>query len=289
LTERKKKLLAALLLLGLAAGLTFAFGGCDSRKEAVAKVDDRIISKDDLRRYLKLYRDDPAGRQEDAAAKPPPEGAAEARAALDQLIDEELLLQRARKRGWIKKNETDPGKRQAAVRRVLSELGHQVPYPSLPEARKYYDQHPGEFKVGARYRIEHLLFASEHEARQVRAEVKRGRLTLAAAGSQGLGGARVVDARQRPVTTNELSPELAKILPRLKPGQVSPVIATPYGYHLIRVIQRQPPGQIPFAEVENRIKDAIYSRRLRARYRDWLKQQKKLHAIEIFPEQLKTL
>jgi len=285
------KLLLPLLLLCLAVAILG--GGCNSRKEAVARVDGRVISKNDLRRHLRQYLDDPPADRQAApaeASQPPPEDMAEARAALEQLINEELLLLEAEKRGWIKeKQEHDPGKRQAAIRRVLSNLGHTVPYPSLEEAREYYDQHPAEFKVATRYRIEHLLFAGEHEARQVRAEIKRGKLSLAAAGSRGLGGARVVDEKQRPISARELSPELAKTLPKLKIGQVSPVISTPYGYHLIEIIQRQPPGQIPFAEVENRIKDAIFADRLRKNYQHWLKQQKQSHKIEIFTEQLKNL
>ena len=289
MTETCGKLLLALLLVGLIVPWN---GGCGSRKgEAVARIDGRVISKDDLRRYLGQYFDEPPAGRETAAGEetPPREDTAAARAALEQLINEELLLLEARKRGLVKKEKEKPKKRQAAIRRVLSDLGHAVPYPGLPEAKQYYKQHPEEFKVATRYRIEHLLFPGEHEARQVRAEIKRGKLSLAAAGSQGLGEARVVGEKQRPVTTRELSPELARILPKLKIGQVSPVIATPYGYHLIKVIQRRPAGQIPFAEVENRIKDAIFARRLRANYQNWLKQQKKIHKIEIFPKQLENL
>ena len=277
------------LLLCLSLLLFLPAPGCGSREETVARVDGKAISKNDLRRYLNLYLDDsPApDKKRDSGRKQDP---VEVRTALQQLINEELLLLSARQRGLLdKKSPADPKERRAAMRRMLIELGRKVPYPSLIEARQYYEKHPEEFRVATRYRIEHLLFPSEHEARQVRAEIKRGRLSLAEAGSRGLGGARVVDEKQRPVSARELSPELARALPGLKIGQLSPVIATPYGYHLIRIVQSRPPGLIPFAEIENRIKDAIFARRLRANYQKWLKRQKQAHTIEIFPERLKNL
>ncbi len=292
--HRREGKLPRLLLLCMAAALALAScPGCGGREEAVARIDGKSISKKALLRYLKRYRDaspGPASPTADSAAtKQTPESAA-AGTALQQLINEELLLFAAREQGLSsKKAESNPQQRQAAIRRMLSRLGREVPYPSLIEARKYYQQHRDEFKADTRYRIVHLLFSGELEARRVRAEVKRGKITLEEAGIKGLEGARIVGRESRPVSARELSPEIAKVLVKLKTGQISPVISTPYGYHLIRIIRRQPPGPIPFAEVENRIKDEIFARRLRNNYRKWLQQQRRAHTIEIFPEKLKNL
>jgi len=265
--------------------------GCGPTGNVVATIDGHDITVAELNEYLKGYHnDDIPASDTTTPAEFQAEPRADLRAALDQLIDEYLLQLAARRRGWLQEDEKSLQKRRQAEERVLEELGRQVPWPSPQEAREYYQQHPEEFKTGTRYQLEHLLFSSEHSAWEIREKVVAGQLTLADAGRRGLGGAHLADCdRKIFVTAEELPTELSRALARLKPGQVSQVIASPYGYHLVRIIRQKPAGAIPFVEIENRIKDTIFAERLRKNHQNWLKQQKKEYIIRIFPEHLKNL
>jgi len=287
--KREKFFLLNLLATGLL--LIFMSGACGSGKqETVATIDGEVITRDEVRERLQACQDEssPSGREfPDLKAD---ERFASARAVLEQLINERLLLLAARREGVIGKHADTPEKIRKAASEYLDRLGREVPYPSLQEAREYYRKHPDEFKTGARYQLDHLLFSSEHSAWEVRNRISRKQLTMAEAGSRGVGGAHPANCgKQRLVTIPELPPGLAKVVPRLKPGTLSQVIATPYGYHLIRVVRKLPAGRIPFAEVENRIKDTIFSRRLQANYRKWLEHSRKQHNIQIFPRHLANL
>ena len=264
-------------------------GGCQPGADVAATIDGRQITIKELRSYLQSYRNNDfpnhAGTPLEELAAPLP--STDLEAALGQLINEYLLRLAARQRGWLSEDEKDLQKCRRAEERVLEELGRQVPWPSLQEAKEYYQQHPKKFKTETRYELEHLLFSSEHSAWEVREKIVAGRLTLAEAGRQAIGGAHPADCgRKHFVTARELPPELGKALTRLQPGQLSQVIASPYGYHLLRIVQRRPAGRIPFAEVENRIKDTIFAKRLRENYRNWLKQQRQEHNIRTFPKHL---
>jgi len=288
LYKRRKTFLLypAVLLL-----LIFLGGACSSgKREVVATIDDEVITRDEVRQRLQAYQDEPSPSGRELPDLKPDERFASARAALEQLIDERLLLLAARREGLIDEDVTAPEKIRTATNEYLDRLGREVPYPSLREAREYYQKHPDEFKTGARYQLDHLLFSSEHSAWEVRNRINRKKLTMTEAGNRGVGGARIANCgKQRLITLQELPPGLAKVVPRLKPGTISQVIATPYGYHLVRVVRKLPAGKIPFAEVENRIKDTIFSRRLQANYQDWLKQSRKQHSIQIFPKHLTNL
>ncbi len=255
----------------------------------MATIDNYYITVDELRRYIESYQTDNIIPIDDDCITEG-QGQLGISAVLAQLIDKHLLQLAACHRGWLEKNETNPERCHEAELRILEEIGRQASWPTLKEAREYYQQHLQEFKTDTRYQLEHLLFSSEHSAWEIREKITAGKLTLAEAGRQGFGGARLANCgRNNFVTLDELPPELARSLVHLEPGKLSQVIASPYGYHLVRISTRKTAGYIPFTELENRIKDTIFTRRLRKQYRQWREQQRGKHSIQIFPEHLEPL
>lgn len=262
--------------------------GCSPPKEVVATIDGEAITRTEISARLKDYR------EERATETTPPtiqqKQFSSAKAALNQLINEHLLFLEARRQGLVTDTGSNPDSRRAAIRKVLNKLGKEVPFPNLKEAREYYKQHAEEFVVSPRYQLEHLLLSSEHSAWELKERLDKGEMSMTEAGVKQIAGARIADSgKNRLVTAEELPPGLTKILPGLKSKVISPVIATPYGYHLIRVERRLPAGNIPFPEVENRIKDTIFAQRLQNNYQRWLKQSKEQHTIEIFHQHLADL
>lgn len=253
----------------------------------VATIDGEAITKTEISARLKLYR------EESATETTPPtiqqNQFSSAKAVLNQLINEHLLLLEAQRQG-LTDNGNNHASQQVAMRKVLSKLGKEVPYPNLKESKKYYKQHIEQFIVSPRYQLDHLLLNSENAAWELKERLDKEEISMAEAGHKQISGARIADSgKNRLVTAEELPPGLAKILPGLKLKLISPVIATPYGYHLIRIERRLPAGNIPFPEVENRIKDTIFAQRLQNNYQRWLKQSREQHSIKIFQQHLADL
>ncbi len=283
---RKIHRYAGILLLTVLVG-TFLIS-CSPPKEVVATIDGKAITKTEVNARLKGYS------EKSATEITPPTVQQNrfscAKAVLNQLINEHLLLLEARRQNLISDAENRPLNHQAAIQKVLSRFGKEVPFPNLKEAREYYKQHAEEFIAGPRYQLEHLLLSSEHSACELKELLEKGEMTMMEAGVQQIAGARIANSgKNRLVTAEELPPGLTKILPGLKPKAISQVIATPYGYHLIRVERRLPAGEIPFAEVENQIKDTLFAQRLQNNYQHWLKQSKERHTIQIFHQHLADL
>ena len=261
---------------------------CSAPEDVVATIDGEAITKTDVSTRLKGYREESANE-----TIPPAEQQnqfASAKAVLNQIINERLLLLEARRQGLISDSDNDYDSCQSAMRKTLSGLGKEVPFPSLQDAKKFYEQHPEEFVVSTRYQLEHLLLSSEHAAWELKEELDKGLMSMTEAGRKQVLGARIADSgKNRLMTADELPPGLTVILPGLKLKVISPVIATPYGYHLIRVERTLPAGNIPFPEVENRIKDTLFAQLLQNNYQHWLKQSKEQHTIKIFHQHLSDL
>jgi peptidyl-prolyl cis-trans isomerase C len=53
----------------------------------------------------------------------------------------------------------------------------------------------------------------------------------------------------------------------LKVGEVSPIVETIYGYHLIKVLDRKPEGKISYEDAKERIQQVLKNEKVRTQLR----------------------
>lgn len=129
---------------------------------------------------------------------------------------------------------------------------------SLALVRRYYDEHPDEFKVEDRVKWQHLFvsyarFNTPDEARQYAEGLHRqaaGGADFAKLvkehghGDSPLRGGDGLGQKPGEIAPRELEPEVF----RLTPGQVSGLIPTATGLHVVKVLERDEAGVRPFDE-----------------------------------------
>ena len=138
------------------------------------------------------------------------------------------------------------------------------------DARAFYDQNPKMFDAGERVRASHILVrvpegagddvkkAARARAEAALARVRKGEDFAAVArqasedpGSGPRGGDLGVFGKGTMVPPFE---QAAFALPA---GQVSGLVETPFGFHIIKVSERLPAGKMPFEPVKGQIKDHV--------------------------------
>jgi len=79
----------------------------------------------------------------------------------------------------------------------------------------------------------------------------------------------------------ELMPELEEAGFKLRPGEVSDLVRSPAGFHILRVLERKGGEPRPFAEVQFKIREELSEAEAQKKFEQWMKELKSKAYIEI--------
>jgi peptidyl-prolyl cis-trans isomerase SurA len=161
------------------------------------------------------------------------------------------------------------------------------------EIKTYYERNRATYGGGKKYHLWNLLVKlprnpspsekqnAEAILKEAQEEIKKGRsfqdLTrIATNESRGVMGSDLGFFR-----AEELTPQLRDAVKAMKPGDVSPMVETEFGYQLIYVEEIQDSPARPMAEVEAEIQDVLYREYVEDRFRSWLSELRQRSAIRI--------
>jgi parvulin-like peptidyl-prolyl isomerase len=189
---------------------------------------------------------------------------------------EEILLKRA-----IDLEEWKEGLReQILMRKIIEKALETVPAPTAEEIRAYYEAHAQEFKRPPSVKARQVILPTKKEAQELAAKLAKGGKTeeLAAGGGE-MGW----------VEQGELDERIDKVLFSLPIGRFSPVVETPYGFHIFQVTSKRVEGAPSLPEVAPEIERKLFSQKEEAFFSEWLKRLEEQFPMTINQELLEKL
>lgn len=144
-----------------------------------------------------------------------------------------------------------------------------LPGPSDLEAKDFYDKNPERFQQKESARASHILVRVDEKAdaaakKKARAEidsvlkqVKAGGDFAKLAQEHSQDGSASQGGDLNYFDKGQMVPAFDKVAFELKPGQVSDVVTTQFGYHIIKVVDHKPGRTVPFEESSQQIKQFL--------------------------------
>jgi peptidyl-prolyl cis-trans isomerase C len=284
--------------LAAALGCTRSPPAAPAEAAPVARVNGEPVDVASVRREL------PSGAGEPGSTRP----------ALDAAIDRLLLLQEARARGvtvsdgevaqaiaalrteypdaafdeLLARERTSLAeleartREQLVVERLVARAALQGVEVGADEVRAWYDAHRSELGRGEEVRARQVLVRTRAAAEDVRRDVARRPASFAdvarrssVAPEAGAGGDLGWFGRGSGM------PEVFDVCFDLAPGAISPIVESPYGFHVFQVVERRGPAAPSFEEARAAIAERLLRDRRARAQEDFLAQLRAKAKIEI--------
>ncbi|MEW6375485.1 MAG: peptidylprolyl isomerase [Thermodesulfobacteriota bacterium] len=161
------------------------------------------------------------------------------------------------------------------------------------ELREFYQKSIDRYRTSESYRPSHILFvipkeATQEEIREIRKKcqkvlekVKEGEDF----GEMALLYSEDASAKDRGdlgfFKRGELLPAFEKEALRLKVGEVSGIVRTDYGFHIIKLLDRKGGEPPPFEEIKEKVQADYYEKEMEKAFQQFLSKLKEKSVIEI--------
>jgi peptidyl-prolyl cis-trans isomerase C len=278
--------LTAAALFGCQGGTPSSGSKSDTKKEGkvLAEVNGGSITTADFSRelknlpeYLKAMADTPEGRKE----------------MLDTMVIRELILQQASKDGLDKGAEIEEKlqdlKKRLIVESFLKKKVETESQVSDADLQKFYEQNKDKFKADEQIKASHILVKTEKEAKDVQAQIKAGGNFEELAKKYSADSSAAKGGDLGWFGKGSMVPVFEKAAMALKEGQVSDIVKSDFGFHIIKLTGKRAAGVRPLEEVKEQIKGAIMPQKQQEVFQKIKEELKKSAKITVKEDVLKEM
>jgi peptidyl-prolyl cis-trans isomerase C len=187
----------------------------------------------------------------------------------------------------LEKFRSDARTNMSIGRMMETEMARQ-PLPSDAQVREFYDKNPDKFETA---RASHILFKVDEKADEatkkkvlaqaeaVLKQVKGGGDFAALAKKHSADDSAAQGGDLGVFQKGQMVPPFDGAAFSMLPGQISDIVTTQFGYHIIKVTERKP---VPFDQVSAKIKEFLTEQQKQERaqaFIDSLKQKAKIEVL----------
>ncbi len=161
------------------------------------------------------------------------------------------------------------------------------------EVKKFYDDNKEKFKTEESVKASHILIGvsekasaddkkkAKEKAESIRKRLVAGEDFAAVAKKESTCPSASQGGDLGSFSKGQMVPEFEKAAFALKPGDISDVVETKFGYHIIKVQEKKPAGTVSFDEAKKNIADYLKGQKVQQGVNAYLEKLRKDAKIEI--------
>ncbi len=166
------------------------------------------------------------------------------------------------------------------------------------EIREYYDANPSLYKEDATFRAKHIFLKVSKTApnTDVKDIIKKAVLVISEARSNSDFAALARKYSDDPGAAKDggdlgsfkkgdMLPEIESAVINMKPGEISEIVTSPLGFHIIKLEERSAEKMKLLESVKASIEEILYKKKSEERFKQWAEELRKGAAVELKPSQ----
>lgn len=212
---------------------------------------------------------------------------------LREIINDTLLYQEAVRQGLHKNEDAlkviKEARKKILIARLLKDKIDDTIAVSEAEISEHYDDNPSAYMLPERMRVSHILVQSREKAEEVIKELENGALFEEVARAKSIDPTAQNGGDIGYFPKGQLIPEFENACAGLQVGEISGSVKTKLGYHVIKLVDRREPEQMPLEKVKGKVKSAVYTGKRREKFNRLIKKLTEETRIEINEEALEKM
>lgn len=198
--------------------------------------------------------------------------------------------------GMTEKALEDNLRQEALIQKYITTKVFSTVTVTDQEARAFYEQNKAQMQRPERVHLRHILVgvqpnasADDKQKAKAKAEdiLKRAQggedFAKLAAESSDDPGSKTQGGDLSWVVRGQMVPPFEQAgFALTKPNELSPVVETQFGYHVIQLLERQPASAVPFEEAKGRITQMLKQQQAGQKLQAYVEQLKKQGKVEVF-------
>lgn len=168
---------------------------------------------------------------------------------------------------------------------AIEKLFAQQVYPRVgvteEELRQFFERHAEEYVQKERVHAAQIVVKELEEARKLLWQLRSGKKFAELARRYSLSADAKVGGDLGWFPRGQMPPEFDEVLFRLSPGQLSEVVATEYGFHIFRVLEKEGARRRELSEVRRQVEERLVTQKRAAAQADYVKALEKKAEIQL--------
>ena len=149
------------------------------------------------------------------------------------------------------------------------------------ELKSYFKENKDTYNQAAQVKASHILVNDKKTAKTVLAKLNNGGDWNKIAKEYSQDSSNASDGGDLGYFSKpDMDENFANAAFSLKVGEISGIVKSSYGYHIIKVTGKKPAKEATYAEVKAKVKDAIVEQKINDNYSTWLSTLYKDYKIE---------
>lgn len=270
-----KRTLTALTMIMCLTTFSYGFFNKETKKDVIATVGDESITLKELDfridAFSKQLGEQVIKREEKVKI-------------LNQIIDEKIIVQEAIKLGYEKndefKSQIELAKMQILIQMVIRDNIDQKIQISKEDLEDFYQKNIDKFKQQEQIRVRHILVKTKEEALAVLKKIQKGEDFIQLARTTSLDPSAANGGDIGWFIKGQLDPSFEKAAFELKVnGEQSGIVASKFGFHIIKLIDRNIRPQVTMTQAQKQIQQAVYGEMKSKMIAAYLEDLKKNYSI----------